>query len=347
MTALAAWPIIPLVDAAISVTVWGGSEGLERLVVPPPREEPAPRRSPVNSLHAAPVSAVLVNPHGDRKPSFWCHSLLGDVSYALHLSRNLGGEHPLLGLEQFHPDGGVRTFDRLEDLAASHVSAIREVDPIGPYLIGGYSMGGVLAFECARQLIETGAEVCSLALIDPIMPNTPAWRAIETENIEGYDFDLVALVLIANALGERWDVRESISHEQLIGTEPRARIETVSRHLRAGATKERTLEEIEELVKANHRVITQNNAALENYLPRALGADVPTLMLRASQGQVGPDNPNQMPVVGRLREDPSNGFAPYAGGDLTIDEVDADHFTICDQQHISEVARAVKSFWSL
>ncbi|RJF41179.1 SDR family NAD(P)-dependent oxidoreductase [Actinomyces sp. 2119] len=346
VTAVANWPIPPLVGAAATVTVWGSATGLERLVVPPPREEPAPRRSRVSSLPTAPpVSAVPINPRGELRPSFWCHSLLGDVSYALHLSQNLGGAHPLFGLEQFHLDGSARTFDCLEDLAASHILAMREVDPTGPYRIGGYSMGGILAFECARQLVETGAEVRSLALIDPIMPNTAAWHAIETENIEDYDFDLVALVLIANALGERWEVQGRISHGQLTGMEPQARTEIVSRYLHAGASKERTLEEVRDLVKANHRVITQNNAALERYLPRALGTRVPTLMLRASQGQVGPDNPNQMPVVGRLREDPSNGLAPYLGGALTIKDVDADHFTICDQQHIAEVARAVKSFW--
>lgn len=345
IAATADWQVHPWVSSDTTVTVWGQATGLDRLLVPPPREAPAPCRLMANSPGTTSISAVPINPHGVHRRSFWCHSLLGDVSYALHLSRNLGAEYPVFGLEQFHLDGSAQTFYRVEEMAAAHVRAIRETDPDGPYLLGGYSMGGILAFECARQLIESGAEVRSLALIDPIMPHTPAWDAIETENIDDYDFDLVALVLIANALGDRWGVPSSISHETLAHVGPTDRIETVSRHLWEGATKKRTLKEITALVTANHRIITQNNAALERYWPRALGDEVPTLMLRASQGQVGPDNPNHLPVVGRLHEDLSNGFARFVGPNLMIQPLDSDHFSICDQRNIGEIASVVRGFW--
>lgn len=345
LNALTNWERLPLVDAASRVSVWGVGDACERLIVPPPVEEAAPRKSLVHPAESTAVTAVSINRQGGQIASFWCHSLLGDVSYALHLSRNLGIEHPLIGLEQFHPDGSAQIYDRVEDLAAAHVAAIQAEDPRGPYDIGGYSMGGIIAFESARQLIEADAQIRSLVLIDPIMPSTPAWQAIETENIEDYEFDLVALVLIANALGERWDVKQRISHEQLSGRDTRSRIEEVSRHLQSGSVKQRSQERIRELVEANHKVITRNNAALERYVPHVLSIDVPTLFLRASQGQVGPDNPNQMPVVGRLHGDPSNGFANYVGSRLVIKDVDADHFTICDQKHIGEVARVIKNFW--
>ncbi|MBF0695877.1 SDR family NAD(P)-dependent oxidoreductase [Actinomyces bowdenii] len=343
-SALTVWDRSPLVYAASKVSIWGNSDVCDRLIVPPPIEQAAPRTSLVHPAEST-VSVVPINRQGGQDASFWCHSLLGDVSYALHLSRNLGVDHPLFGLEQFHLDGSAQTYSRVEQLAAAHIAAIREEDSSGPYILGGYSMGGIIAFETARQLIHAGSQISSLVLIDPIMPNTPAWQAIETQNIEGYDFELVALVLVANALGERWEVEQSISHEQLTGQDTRSRIDEVTRHLRQGSAKPRSAEEIRRLVEANHRVITRNNAALENYVPHALGIDVPTLFLRASKGQVGPDNPNQLPIVGRLHDDLSNGFAAYVGSVLSIKDVDADHFTICDQKHISKVASLIQDFW--
>jgi len=208
-------------------------------------------------------------------------------------------------------------------------------------------MGGILAFETARQLVEEdGANVRHVTLIDPIMPGTPAWDAIETEKIEDYDFDLVSLVLIANAFGDRWDVEESLSHEQLLGKDRTTQIREVAHHLHAGSAGKRELDDVVELVSANHAVITTNNAALERYQPTPLASPVPTVLLRASLGHIGPDNPNGLPLVGRLADDPSNGFAPFVGASLDIVDVHADHFTICDRQHIEGVAAAVERSWS-
>lgn len=345
MAALRAWDLAPLVGAP-RVSVWGESTGWDRLVVPPPVEEPDPGPPGTDPApHARMIEVVPVNRGGDQPASFWCHSLLGDVSYALNLSRHLGVAYPVFGLEQFDREGGVRVFDRVEDLAAAHVAAMRRTDPVGPYTLGGYSMGGIVAYETARQLLAAGAEIRHLTLVDPIMPGTPAWNAVETENIAGYEFSLVSLVLIANAFGDRWKVERSISHEQLADKDVDERVREVARHLHAETAGRRDIDHIAGLVQANHEVIDRNNAALERYRPVPLAQTVPTVLLRASQGHVGPDNPNGMPVVGRLQDDPSNGFAPFVGAGLTLVDVDADHFTICDGRHIPEVSELVRRAW--
>ena len=59
---------------------------------------------------------------------------------------------------------------RIEESAARYAEAIRERQPHGPYLLGGWSFGGVLAFEIARQLHEQGQRVAMPALLDTWAP---------------------------------------------------------------------------------------------------------------------------------------------------------------------------------
>ncbi|HVS01048.1 MAG TPA: thioesterase domain-containing protein, partial [Thermoanaerobaculia bacterium] len=81
----------------------------------------------------------------------------------------LGHEQPFFGLQS--PESPARPgVSRIEDMAALYTAALREVQPAGPYRIGGWSMGALVAFEMARQIQEAGEEVELLALLDPSTP---------------------------------------------------------------------------------------------------------------------------------------------------------------------------------
>ncbi len=58
----------------------------------------------------------------------------------------------------------------LSEMAAYHITAMREHTPKGPYLLGGYCIGATVAIEMGRQLVLQGEEVTQLLLIDP-----PQW----------------------------------------------------------------------------------------------------------------------------------------------------------------------------
>jgi thioesterase domain-containing protein len=60
----------------------------------------------------------------------------------------------------------------MEELAARHVAALRAAQPEGPYHLAGWSFGGVIAFEMARQLRSAGAEVAPLVLVDSRAPGS-------------------------------------------------------------------------------------------------------------------------------------------------------------------------------
>jgi aspartate racemase len=98
------------------------------------------------------------------KPPFFC--LHGGGT---ELAKLLGADQPLYGLRP-HGQDGRRAPSKVEDMAADYIKEIRTVQPEGPYYIGGYSFGGMVAFEVAQQLQRQGQEVALLALLDPTKP---------------------------------------------------------------------------------------------------------------------------------------------------------------------------------
>jgi thioesterase domain-containing protein len=90
------------------------------------------------------------------------------------LARGLGEDQPVYGLQSPGLDGEQGFDFRIEELAQQHVREIRQFQPDGPYYLGGASMGGLVAFEIAQQLVAQGAEVGLLALFDtPGPPSVP------------------------------------------------------------------------------------------------------------------------------------------------------------------------------
>ncbi len=115
-----------------------------------------------------PASIVVPLQTGGQNIPFFCvHPSGGTVFRYQALARALGEEQPFYGLQapEWSEDDS-----HLEAIAARYVREIREVQPVGPYQIGGWSLGGVIAFEIAQQLRQQGENVLLLALIDSSVP---------------------------------------------------------------------------------------------------------------------------------------------------------------------------------
>jgi thioesterase domain-containing protein/acyl carrier protein len=109
---------------------------------------------------------VAIQPSGSR-PHFFClHGAGGTVLMYRELSQHLGDDQPFYGLQSQGLDGTSPPLTKVEDMAAIYVKEIRKAQPHGPYFIGGYCMGGTVAFEVAQQLREAGQTVALLALFD-------------------------------------------------------------------------------------------------------------------------------------------------------------------------------------
>nr|WP_306464213.1 non-ribosomal peptide synthetase [Corallococcus exiguus] len=110
---------------------------------------------------------VPIQREGSQRPFFCVHPVGGNVLAYAALAKQLGPEQPFYGLQSQGLDGSRPPLDTVEAMAALYVNAVRTVQPHGPYRLGGWSMGGVVAFEMARQLQARGETVELVALIDP------------------------------------------------------------------------------------------------------------------------------------------------------------------------------------
>ncbi|WP_394847043.1 amino acid adenylation domain-containing protein [Pendulispora brunnea] len=104
---------------------------------------------------------VAIQPRGTGTPFFFMHPVGGNVLCYAELARLLGTEQPFYGLQALAEQG-----ETLEEMAGHYIAEIRRVQPHGPYRLGGWSMGGVLAFEMAQQLRAAGESIELLAILD-------------------------------------------------------------------------------------------------------------------------------------------------------------------------------------
>ena len=127
------------------------------------------------SLGTTPSSPLVCLHTGDGlRPLFWVHAAAGNVFCYAPLARNLGGAHPIYGLQAPGVDGAEPPLDRVEALADHHLAILRAIQPRGPYGLGGWSFGGLVAFEMARRLEAVGETVELLALVDSVAPDASA-----------------------------------------------------------------------------------------------------------------------------------------------------------------------------
>ena len=110
-----------------------------------------------------PSSVVPFQPNGAKPPLFWFNWGYWDF----RLPRYLGSDQPVYGLQHQSQDGRRALYTRIEDIAAHYIREIRTVQTNGPYFLGGLCIGGMVAFEMARQLRAHGDEVALLVLLDP------------------------------------------------------------------------------------------------------------------------------------------------------------------------------------
>jgi len=113
---------------------------------------------------------VRLQPRGSRPPFFCVHPAGPYVFCYTNLARYLGKDQPFYGLQSPDLIKSGASFDTLESLAAHYITELRAVQPTPPYFIGGWSLGGVIAFEMAQQLQRQGYEVALLAIIDSTVP---------------------------------------------------------------------------------------------------------------------------------------------------------------------------------
>jgi thioesterase domain-containing protein/acyl carrier protein len=260
-------------------------------------------------------SLIAIQSRGSRPPFFCVHAMGGTVFSYIDLAQSLPADQPFYGL-QSQGYGEEDPLGRIEDMAARYIEEMRGVQPEGPYLVGGWSMGGVVAYEIAQQLVAAGQNVGLLAMFDSGTPNEDP--DTHPEDDEAFSFKL--LELIAQTVGLSWDgYRHFIVDEQL-------------KHLLeiAGVSKsaDGTLPE-ESLAEARRhmRVIQNNMRAVAMYSPSTYPGRI--TLFRAT----GPDEAHWAEEA-----DQTLGWNGLAGGGVDIHLVSGTHESMVNPPHVADLA---------
>jgi acetoacetyl-CoA synthetase len=118
---------------------------------------------------------VLMKPGEERHPVIIVHGLAGSVQF-FELAKHLKTPNPIYGIQAKGVDGLEEPLGRVEDMAAFYLESIKEFQPHGPYLLIGYSFGGLVALEMAQRMTDAGESVGLLTLVDAYYhPRNLAW----------------------------------------------------------------------------------------------------------------------------------------------------------------------------
>ncbi|MCA8964176.1 MAG: SDR family NAD(P)-dependent oxidoreductase [Planctomycetes bacterium] len=131
-------------------------------------EASAPTEAPQSRYRH--LVAMHPSRHGDGTPFFLVAGMFGNVLNLRHLAQLIGADRPFYGLQARGLFGDMQPHLTFEEAARDYLQELRQVQPHGPYLLGGFSGGGITAYEMARQLRAAGEEVAMLVMLDTPLP---------------------------------------------------------------------------------------------------------------------------------------------------------------------------------
>ena len=129
------------------------------------------------------AQVISINGTGSEKNLFCIHAADGGVQAYLELANMLSGEIDVYGISAFDFDGKTPFPPTVNAAAASYADKIQRLQPSGPYLLLGFSLGGQIAFEIARELFRRGHET-EIFVLDSHPPSNPLATSPETDKTE-------------------------------------------------------------------------------------------------------------------------------------------------------------------
>jgi thioesterase domain-containing protein len=172
------------------------------LTAPTVRRLAAELRRPEDMGAVAPLVALRTT--GDRPPLFLSHALGGQVFRYRPLAERLGEDQPVYTIPARGLGPGEEPHRTLDDMVDDYVRHIRAVRPHGPYLLGGFCIGGNIALEVGRRLRAAGEEV-------PLV--FPVWSSADEPVVRSSLEDETMLMIHALAGGV--DILETVDLDEL------------------------------------------------------------------------------------------------------------------------------------
>jgi len=245
-----------------------------------------------------------------RRPLFLVHPAGGHVYFYQALARALTPEQPVFGFQARGIAAGTRPSTSIEEMASRYVGLLREVQPTGPYLLGGASLGGAVAYEMAQKLADAGERTALLALLDT--PGRGQWPARLQDQAE-------ILVYLADIVAPG----HSLSLESLRQLDDDEQIRRALIYMRRSGLvpEEIDYDEARRLLT----VFAANMKALFDYTPQPYPGQMVFFRARERRAQYDPPNPELA-------------WLDLATGGTTFHIVPGDHISMNAEPHVRIVA---------
>ncbi|MFF2848884.1 amino acid adenylation domain-containing protein [Streptomyces sp. NPDC058001] len=272
--------------------------------------------------------------HGRRAdgaaPFFCVHAGGGSVLAYTELARAMAPERTLAGIEAAGlRTGGTMPAD-IEDMARAYAREIRGRQPVGPYLVGGWCLGGIIAHEVAQQLARQGETVAALVVMDSAAPSeSPPDDQVDVDPGTGADAAEEVEVLARFA----WHYQLELDDAKLSTMNGEERFtHLLDRARRAGVL---PMDAGSERLRQLLAVYGHNLRAADAYMRRGQPADTarfPVLLVRAEEDPIWPDL------------DTTLGWAGLYGDLVDVAAVAGDHHTMLRADLAEHVAGRLTAY---
>jgi amino acid adenylation domain-containing protein len=267
---------------------------------------------------------VPLQTKGKSAPCFFVHPVGGHVLCYMDLARRLGTEYPFYGLQAAGVSSTASIPKSIEEMAASYIRELEAVQPQGPYLLGGWSFGGVVAFEMAQQLAAKGQKVNALVLIDCAAPQPGGHQAEFEESARMAHFAAV----LAGQFGKEM----RLALEELQGLSPEKQLDYIFEKARSAQVLPPDIEAAE-LRRLYQNVFEPNLQALSAYRPQPYAEKV-LLLLAAGEGHA--EGARQLP-------DFAPGWNELAPDRIEVHRLHGNHFTLVREPNVQAVSALIKA----
>ncbi|MFB2917125.1 MULTISPECIES: alpha/beta fold hydrolase, partial [Aerosakkonema] len=288
-------------------------------------------RSSRDSSNCSPLIPIQSN--GSVLPFFCVPGIGGNVLYFYELARHLGSDQPFYGLQARGFDGESEPFTQVEDMAACYIEAIQTVQSQGPYLLGGHSFGGVVAFEIAQQLQKQGHEVALVAIMDTVAP-------IVSKKPIGVNEDELDFTEFANYMEYMFYPKWELSKETLTSLTQEEQLDYLQEkwtelNFLPKDVASKSFRGLLEVYKANTK-------AHRNYCPEQV---LPTRISVFRASEIAPIDAAMEELL-ELLKDPTLGWSKFSTAKETY-VIPGNHMTMMQTPHVQVLAAQLKTSFEL
>lgn len=258
---------------------------------------------------------VQIQPKGENLPIFCFHPGGGNVQGYLELSRLLGENQPLYGIQASGFDSGQEVITDIETMSQRYMDALRTVQPRGPYALIGWCFGARVAYECAVKLSEQGETVEYLAFLDAYAPH------VIPDSLQQSDDATLWESLLAEDT--------PISAEELRMYKPEEQIEMVIKLAKEADLipdyySDEQARNVMKVIRANSRIV--QSPITSDYSGRVE-------LFKANE---------EVEFAKRLTSNPSLGWQDVVSDPVTITFVPGNHNTLVREPHVQTLSDCIK-----